>query len=76
MLLPPSSKTSRPPVLQRTDMFPNDPMILLGFINTKLRDDFDSFARLCEVLDANPEEITQKLASIDYFYDEALNKFV
>lgn len=57
-------------------MLPSDPMILLGFINTKLRDDFDSLERLCEVLDTDPEEISRKLASIDYFYDEALNKFV
>lgn len=57
-------------------MLPSDPMILLGFINTKLRDDFDSLERLCEVLGTDPEEISRKLASIDYFYDEALNKFV
>ena len=57
-------------------MLPSDPMILLGFINTKLRDDFDSLERLCEVLDTDPEEISRKLASIDYFYYEALNKFV
>lgn len=57
-------------------MLPSDPMILLSFINTKLRDDFDSLERLCEVLDTDPEEISRKLASIDYFYDEALNKFV
>ena len=29
-------------------MLPQDPMILLSYLNTKLRDDYDSLAALCE----------------------------
>lgn len=57
-------------------MLPNDPMICLGFINTKLRDEFKSLEELCDVLNISPQEVKDKLAAIDYFYDPKLNKFV
>lgn len=57
-------------------MLPNQPMILLSFINTKLRDDYDSLDALCEDFRVARDEIEEKLASIDYEYDEELNKFV
>ena len=57
-------------------MLPNQPMILLSFINTKLRDDYSSLDELCDDFHVPKDEIEEKLASIDYEYDEALNKFV
>lgn len=57
-------------------MLPNQPMILLSFINTKLRDDYDSLDALCDDFRVPRDEIEEKLASIDYEYDEELNKFV
>ena len=57
-------------------MLPNQPMILLSFINTKLRDDYDSLDALCDDFRDPRDEIEEKLASIDYEYDEELNKFV
>ena len=57
-------------------MLPNQPMILLSFINTKLRDDFSSLDELCEDFHVAKDEIEEKLASIDYEYDPDLNKFV
>ncbi len=57
-------------------MLPRDPMMLLSVVNTKLRDNYSSLRLLCEDLDENMEEIIQKLASIDYVYDEKLNKFI
>ena len=57
-------------------MLPNQPMILLSFINTKLRDDYESLDALCDDFHIAKDEIEEKLASIDYEYDEALNKFV
>ena len=57
-------------------MLPNQPMILLSFVNTKLRDDFDSLDDFCEDSHVAKDEIEEKLASIDYEYDEELNKFV
>ena len=57
-------------------MLPNQPMILLSFINTKLRDDYDSLDALCDDFRVDRDEIEEKLGSIDYEYDETLNKFV
>lgn len=57
-------------------MLPNQPMILLSFINTKLRDDYADIDELCEDFHADREEIEEKLASIGYEYDEALHRFV
>lgn len=57
-------------------MLPNQPMILLSFVNTKLRDDFSSLDELCKSFSVAEDEIREKLGSIDYEYDETLNKFV
>lgn len=54
---------------------PNDPMILLSYINTQLRDFYPSLDELCLALALSKEDITKKLASIDYEYDEASNRF-
>lgn len=55
---------------------PNDPAMLLSFINLKLRDFYSSLDDLCEDLSASKEEIISKLSSIDYEYDEESNQFV
>ena len=57
-------------------MLPKDPVILLSFVNTKLRDEFDSLEELCMVLDADLSEITNTLAALDYHYDPASNRFI
>lgn len=57
-------------------MLPQDPMILLSYINTKLRDDYASLDLLCDDLQADRAEVERKLAAVDYTYDEALNRFV
>lgn len=54
---------------------PQDAAMLLSFINLKLRDFYGSLDELCEDLSVSKEEITDKLASIDYEYDIELNKF-
>lgn len=55
---------------------PNDPMMLLSFINTKLRDEYSSFQTLCYELELDQTAITDKLSKIDYTYNEDLNRFV
>lgn len=57
-------------------MIPQDPAILLSYINTQLRDYFSSLDSLCEERELSKEEITEKLAAIDYHYDEVANQFV
>ncbi len=53
-----------------------DANILLSIINTKLRDFYDSLDSLCDDLNYDKNEITNKLNSIDYYYDSNLNQFI
>lgn len=55
---------------------PKDPVMLLSYVNLKLRDFYSSLDLLCEDLDADRDELVEKLASIDYHYDEEKNQFV
>lgn len=55
---------------------PNDPMILLSYINTQLRDFYHSFEELCKSMCVNADEIREKLSSIGYEYNAELNKFI
>lgn len=55
---------------------PNDPMIMLSFINTKLRDFYNSLDDFCDDANCDKEEIISKLSSIGYEYNADLNKFI
>lgn len=57
-------------------MIPKDPVMLLSFINLKLRDYYPSLDKLCDDLDVNQIEIEDKLSSIDFHYDKEKNQFV
>lgn len=58
------------------DTIPSDPVMLLSFVNTKLRDEYKSLAELCSALDAREADIKSRLGTIGYTYDASLNKFV
>ena len=53
-----------------------DPVILLSYINTQLRDKYQSLDALCDDIGINKGELIEKLAGVDYRYDERLNRFV
>ena len=55
---------------------PNDPAMLLSFVNMKLRDFYPDLDALCADLRVSRKEIEEKLAGIDYEYDEKTNSFV
>lgn len=58
---------------------PNDPIILLSYLNTQLRDKYQSFDELCEdmQLDAScRSDIESKLAAVGYGYSDPSNSFV
>lgn len=57
-------------------MIPQNPVMLLSFVNLKLRDFYSDLDQLCDDLDVNKEEILLKLESIDYRYDRERNQFV
>jgi len=57
-------------------MIPKDPVMLLSFINLKLRDYYSDLEKLCEDLELDKEELEAKLEGIDYRYDRTVNRFV
>lgn len=54
---------------------PQDKFMLLSVVNMKLRDQYDSLDALCEDMDVEKAALVEALASIDYAYDEAQNRF-
>lgn len=54
---------------------PNDPVMLLGVINMKLRDCYKSLDELCDDLHLDKAELCGKLAAAGYTYDPAANRF-
>lgn len=57
-------------------MLPQDPVILLSYVNTKLRDQYASLAALCDDLDEDQTALEEKLRLINYEYDAGRNQFV
>ena len=59
-------------------MIPQDPIILLSYVNTQLRDNYSSLERLADGLDLSEEEVKEvvdKLEGAGYKYDEGANQF-
>lgn len=54
---------------------PEDPVMLLSFVNTKLRDQYASLDALCDDLDAPRVALEAKLGEIGYFYNAKENRF-
>ena len=57
-------------------MLPQDPIILLSYVNTKLRDEYSSLDELCAALDADQEELVRKLEGVNYRYSAERNQFI
>lgn len=58
------------------DNIPRDPVMLLSFVNLKLRDFYKSPEELCSDLGIDKEELETKLKSIDYEYDSVSNQYI
>ena len=56
-------------------VLPKDPVILLSFVNTKLRDEYGSLEELCGALDVSRPDLEERLAAIGYLYNETMNQF-
>lgn len=56
-------------------MLPKDPIMLLSYVNTQLRDYYESYEKLCDDLDLDGKEIEDKLKSIGYEYKSEINQF-
>ena len=57
-------------------MIPKDPVILLSYVNTKLRDEYNNLAELCAALDADETALRETLAGLDYRDDPVYNQFI
>ncbi len=55
---------------------PKDPHILLSYVNTKLRDEFNTLDDLCKSLSIDQSRLVSMLSMIDYRYAEEQNRFV
>lgn len=55
---------------------PKDPVILLSYVNTQLRDAYPSLKELCHALCVEEEGLTSTLDGIGYAYDTAQNRFL
>jgi Domain of unknown function (DUF4250) len=52
-----------------------DPHLLVGLLNTELRNHCDSLEDLVKTHDLEPEALTTRMAAADYFYQPAQNQF-
>lgn len=57
-------------------MIPNDPVMLLSYVNTQLRDHYADLEQMCQSLDIDQAQLEAKLHGIDYAYDRETNQFV
>ena len=55
---------------------PNDPIMLMSFVNTQLRDNYSSLNVLTLSLGVEKEEIEHKLKAAGFIYDSQLNKYI
>lgn len=54
---------------------PNDPVMLMSFVNMKLRDFYSSLDELCDDLEINEEELKDKMGKAGFEYNPEANKF-
>ncbi len=57
-------------------MLPEDPFILLSYINMKLRDNYPSLQALCDDLDTDEQILAETLERIGVRYDAEQNRFL
>ncbi|MCM1257880.1 MAG: DUF4250 domain-containing protein [Roseburia sp.] len=55
---------------------PKDPAMLLSYVNTELRDNYDSLEEFCASQNVSDEKIRSALDRLDYAYDREQNQFV
>ncbi|MBR1470020.1 MAG: DUF4250 domain-containing protein [Lachnospiraceae bacterium] len=55
---------------------PKDPVMLLSYVNTQLRDNYASLEDLAASNGVSAEEITEKLSAAGFVYMAEQNRFV
>lgn len=54
---------------------PQDPFMLLSWVNMKLRDQYDSIDQLTDDLQLDKEELTRRLSEAGFEYMSGINQF-
>lgn len=54
---------------------PNDVMMLLSFVNMKLRDRYGSLDEMCSDMQIDRKWLENKLASVGFEYNKVQNRF-
>ncbi|MEE1229117.1 MAG: DUF4250 domain-containing protein [Lachnospiraceae bacterium] len=54
---------------------PNDPIMLMSFVNTQLRDHYSSLEDLAGAFGTTGEAIEEKLSKAGFHYQKELNQF-
>lgn len=49
--------------------------MLLSYVNTQLRDNYESLDDLCASLDVDKDELVNRLADAGFVYMDAINQF-
>ena len=57
-------------------MLPKDPVIMLSYVNTKLRDEYPTLNELAIAENVDQEYILKKLEAAGYTYDDESNRFI
>ncbi|MEE0801367.1 MAG: DUF4250 domain-containing protein [Gemmiger sp.] len=57
-------------------MLPTDPVILLSYVNTRLRDQNESLEDFCLSENVEEDGLCAKLAQVGYEYNKERNQFV
>ena len=55
---------------------PKDPVMLLSFVNTQLRDHYPSLEEFAAAYQVDAAGIISAFKNIDYAYDPATNQFI
>ena len=54
---------------------PKEPVILLSYINTQLRDNYSDLTEFCVANSIDINDVVGRLRTMNYSYDEKVNQF-
>ncbi|MCI9053263.1 MAG: DUF4250 domain-containing protein [Lachnospiraceae bacterium] len=62
--------------MEISTVLPKDPVILVSFINTQLRDNYATLDEFCKVFQVEKDEIVETLKDFSYEYKPEYNRFI
>ena len=62
--------------MEISTVLPKDPVILVSFINTQLRDNYATLDEFCKVFQVEKDEIVETLKDFSYEYKPQYNLFI